>query len=369
MKTYRVCIVGFAHVHINDVASHFHDNPRTELVGCADMPAKMPEVKPGAPYTRAWNIKYVSENFNVPVYEDWKEMLKTLKPDLCVCNSENCYHVEVTEFCASIGVNVCIEKPMATSFSDGMKMYRAAQAAGILLMVNWPVTWNPGLHLVKKLLDEKYVGDLVEVKTRMGHTGPLGPGAKHKIAQVAAPMTDHEKTATWWYQHTPGGGAMADYCCYGSAIACWYNEEDAVAAMGMKLNSTTLTGDAEDNSAMMVRFPSTYAVIEGTWTTYDHTFKSPIAYCTEGAIVGDYKTGSVTVYHADHSVEEMTVPALPQELKDVSCGFVNYMDTGVIHYTALPEFNLKALAVLDAGLRSADSGKQELVNNIHWQIG
>ena len=46
------------------------------------------------------------------------------------------------------------------------------------------------------------------------------------------------------------------------------------------------------------------------------------------------------------------------------------MDTGEpIHYTAQMDFNLDAMAILDAGIRSADSGKIELVNNRHWQIG
>lgn len=53
----------------------------------------------------------------------------------------------------------------------------------------------------------------------------------------------------------------------------------------------------------------------------------------------------------------------------MACGYVHYMETGDIHFTALPEFNLKALAVLDAGIRSAGTGKMELVNNEHWQIG
>ena len=51
MKTYRVCIAGFAHVHINDVASHFVDHPQTQLVGLADTKPVVPELKPGAPYT------------------------------------------------------------------------------------------------------------------------------------------------------------------------------------------------------------------------------------------------------------------------------------------------------------------------------
>lgn len=369
MKTYRVCIAGFAHVHINDVASHFVDHPHTQLVGLADTKPVVPELKPGAPYTREWNIRYVSDLCGAPIYEDWRAMLDTLRPDLCVVNSENSYHVEITQFCAERGIGVCIEKPMADNLADGFRMARAAQIHNSFLMVNWPVTWNPGMQMVKTLIDRGVIGDVIQVKTRMGHTGPLGRGAKHKIAQTAEPMTEAEKSATWWHQHACGGGAMADYCCYGSVLSCWYAGEPAIAAMGMRVNSMTLMGDAEDNSAMFVRFPSKYAVLEGTWTTVDHTFKSPIVYGTKGAIVGDYKTGKVAVYHEDHSVEEIVNDPLPPQLRDVACGYVHYMETGDIHFTALPEFNLKALAVLDAGIRSAGTGKMELVNNEHWQIG
>ncbi len=369
MKTYKVCIVGFAHVHINDVAGHFAENPQTDLIGCADTRPVVPELKPGAPYTREWNIRYVSEKFGVKIYDDWRAMLETLKPDLCVINSENCYHVEIVEFCAQRGIGACVEKPMAATYADGLRMVRAAQTYGSFLMINWPVTWNPGMQMVKALIDRGAIGDVIEVKTRMGHTGPLGRGAKHKIEQTAEPMTETEKASTWWHQHECGGGAMADYCCYGSVLSCWYAGEPAVSAMGMRVNSMTLMGDAEDNSAMFVRFPSVYAVLEGTWTTLDHTFKTPIVYGTKGAIVGDYKTGKVLLYHEDHSVEEIVNDPLPAELKDVACGYAHYMETGELHFTALPEFNLQALAVLNAGLRSADSGKTELVNNIHWQIG
>lgn len=366
---FKVCIVGFAHVHINDVAKHFYDHPETDLVGCADTKPMLPELKPGAIYTRKWNIKYCSEKYKIEIYENWKQMLVKLKPDLCVVNSENWYHPQIVEFCACHGIGVCVEKPLATSYSEGLKMVRDCQAHGTFLMVNWPVTWNPGLQMVKKLIEQGAIGDVIQVKTRMGHTGPLGRGAKHKIAETAESLTEEEKAATWWHQHHCGGGAMADYCCYGSVVSCWYAGQPAVSAIGMRINSITTTGDAEDNSAMIVRFPSVYAVLEGTWTTINHTFKSPIVYGTKGAIVADYKTGQVILYGEDATVEEIANDPLPQALKDVACGYVEHRKSGSLHYTALPEFNLRALAVLDAGIRSSESGKMELVNNPHWQIG
>lgn len=97
-----------------DVASHFVDHPQTQLVGLADTKPVVPELKPGAPYTREWNIRYVSDLCGAPIYEDWRAMLDTLRPDLCVVNSENSYHVEITQFCAERGIGVCIEKPWLT---------------------------------------------------------------------------------------------------------------------------------------------------------------------------------------------------------------------------------------------------------------
>ena len=153
-------------------------------------------------------------------------------------------------------------------------------------------------------------------------------------------------------------------------VSYWMAGKPAVAAMGMRVNSIHALADAEDNAAMIVRYPDCYAVLEGTWTTYNHTFKSPIVYGTKGALVGDYKTGKVQFYHTDGTVEDIENDPLPEELKDVACAYVHHMDTDEpIHYTAQPEFNLDAMAILDAGIRSSDSGKIELVNNLHWQIG
>ena len=183
-------------------------------------------------------------------------------------------------------------------------------------------------------------------------------------------MTEAEKCSTWWHQTACGGGAMADYCCYGSIVSYWMAGAPASAVMGMRVNSMHELADAEDNAAMLVRFPHCYAVLEGTWTTYDHTFKSPIVYGTKGALVGDYKTGKVQWYKPDHTVEDVENDKLPDYLKDIAYAYVHHMDTGEpIHYTAQMDFNLDAMAILDAGIRSADSGKIELVNNRHWQIG
>ena len=203
---YKVVIVGFAHVHINDVAKHFYEHPRIDLCGAADVPPHMPEMKPGAIYTREWNIDYCCKNYNIPKFDDWKQMLDEVKPDLCVVNSENCYHVQITEECAKRGIGVSIEKPMAINLSDALAMVREAEETGTLLFVNWPVAWSASAYKLKELADSGVIGRILELKYRTGHSGPLGPGAKHAgVSETAQPMTGYERAQTWWHQARMGG--------------------------------------------------------------------------------------------------------------------------------------------------------------------
>jgi len=50
--------------------------------------------------------------------------------------------------------------------------------------------------------------------------------------------------------------------------------------------------------------------------------------------------------------------------------FIHHLETGEpLHPTLQLEHNLEAMAILDAGIRSARSGKTELVNNATWNVG
>jgi len=367
---YSVVIVGFAHVHINDVASHFAAHPRLNLSDCADVPAVIPELR-AIPFTRTWNIDYCAKKYGIKIWDDWREMLDKVRPDLCVVNSENARHVEITGECAARGIGVMLEKPMATNLSDALKMYRVAEINKSLLWVNWPVAWRYGFHTAKRLLQDGVIGNIIEIKTRMGHTGPLNWGlGQIGLDEKAEGVTIAEKASTWWYQTGAGGGAMADYCCYGCLVARWFAGEPAVAASGMRINSRMPLGDAEDNAVILARFPKIYAVIEGTWTTPSHTFKSPIVYGDEGSLVVDYTNGNVYHYKTDGSVVEIEKETPPAHLLSPAAAYVHHMDTGEpLHEVLRPEMNLEAHALLGAGIRSASSGKIELVNSINWEIG
>ncbi|TFG68470.1 MAG: Gfo/Idh/MocA family oxidoreductase, partial [Anaerolineales bacterium] len=251
MKTYRLGIVGFGHMHINNVAALYAKHPQVVMAACADTVPATPELRT-APYTREWNKAHALTNLGVARdYDDYKEMLEKEALDIVIVTSENAQHAGIVEACAAVGANVCIEKPMAASLSDALRTVRACETAGITLLVNWPLTWSPAARKAKALIDAGTIGRIIEIKWRSGHTGPLGPAAAHEgVSETLEEMTGAERGATWWHQAATGGGAMLDYCCYGAMLSRWVIGEQAVAALGMKANLASQWGDAEDNGVM-----------------------------------------------------------------------------------------------------------------------
>ena len=124
-KKYRVAIIGFAHMHINHVAALYGAHPDVEWAAGADTTPLCPERRV-APYTRRWNLDHLVEKLGLSkTYDDYREMLRQERPDIVIVSCENAQHAGVVEACAAAGAHVCVEKPMAASLADALRMRRA----------------------------------------------------------------------------------------------------------------------------------------------------------------------------------------------------------------------------------------------------
>ena len=375
-KTYRLGVIGFAHMHINELVRRFDELPNTTWVACADTVPAIPE-KVVARFTREWNVNHAHETIGIPkVYQDYREMLDKEQFDIVLFCPENARHGEVAEAIAAAGAHMITEKPMAASLSEALRMVRVARAAGVELMVNWPSTWSPVVRKAKELIDAGEIGHVWEVKLRAGSLGPLSHGSTHPgIDGQAVAMTDVEKGATWWHHADTGGGALLDYCCYGACLSRWYVGEGAVAAYGLKANLGSPYGDGDDNAVITIRFPKAIGILEATWTCIDHGVPTgPLVYGTEGTMVmqmGGSREQTVRVIKERGTEGTVyTGDPLPDGRATLAEEFTHHLETGEpLHPTLEMNFNLEAMAILDAGIRSAASGKMELVNNPVWCIG
>lgn len=372
-KTYRLGAAGFAHGHIFALIRAFAELPNVEWVAAADTVPAVPSLN-----RRTERSLQRMQDLVGPfkVYDDYREMLDKEQMDIVLFCPENSRHGEVAEAIAAQGAHMMTEKPMSASLADALRMWRAAQADDVRLFVNWPTTWSPGARTVKRLIDEGAIGRVLEVKWRNG--GSMGPMS---YSDPEPPGT--VKGAEWWHQAAPGGGAMLDYCCYGSCLSRWYIGEQAVAANGIKANLNSHYGDADDNAVMSVRFPNAMAVLEATWTTWTPVIPSILVYGEKGAITVGSKPGAdphdraqvVNVYTTrSHSpiAPDLSIDPdpLPEGRETLAKEFIHHIETGEpLHPTVDPKMNLEIMAILDAGIRSAKSGKLETVDDITWCIG
>ena len=161
MEKIRAVIIGFAHMHVNEIAQYINEQEDFELVGMADVPPQTPEATT-ARYTRAWNLKNNSERYHITPHDDFREMLDELKPDIAFILCENNRKPQIVLECAKRGVNVSIEKPMATTLDQALEIKKTVESYGIEAMVNWPVIWRPYIHKELAALDSGIVGRLVK---------------------------------------------------------------------------------------------------------------------------------------------------------------------------------------------------------------
>lgn len=372
-ETYRVGIIGVCHVHVHNVATLFRRHPRVKLVACADTAPPIPERSAG-PYTRAWNLDYLVKRVGIPSsYDDYHRMLEREKLDIAICNSENSRHPEVVAACAASGVHVCVEKPMAASLADALQMVRTVDSHEAKALIHWYIPFSPLLRRAKELIDGGAIGRILEVKMRVGHAGPLAPGVKHPGPDIeSVPMTGPELASTWWYQTASGGGAMIDFCSYGAIVARWFLDEGAVAVMGLRANLNSQWSDADDSGVIIARFSRATGIFEGSWTTLDPGIPGgPIVYGTEGTLVVDEwgPQPSVRVMKGHGRTDSHEGRPLPAGRQNVAEELIHHLETGApLHPTLDLRFNAEAMAIVDAGIRSAASGKLEVVSGPAWAV-
>lgn len=357
-------IVGAAHMHVNEIALYIEGQPDTELCGIADVAAAVPE-NMDKRYTRAWNINNISSNYNVKIYEDYSEMLDTVKPDVAYVLCENARKAAIAEEIASRGIDVILEKPMAMTLDEAKEIIAIRKRYGVNIFVNWPVTWRKYVREFKNTLDGKACGELKKLRYINGHTGPLGKGAKHRgVSDNAEEMTDEERSRTWWYNSEYGGGAFLDILCYGCYFTRWTFGSLPIDVTAHADNLGTPFGNVEDNLVAVMRYENGFCVAEGTWTTPRRRMTTgPEAICSDGVVWCDGTPDAEAFVRAiDMYGNELSVSELAEDdrFKNMPWHYAAFKLGGKeIHETLTLEFNLDVMRMLDAARRSNLSRKAE----------
>jgi predicted dehydrogenase len=331
-QRFRIAIVGLVHSHAWGHLRSMAGNTQIELVGMAE-----PNV--------ALRESAAKEAPGVPLYEDYHRMLDEKKPEAVWAFVENDRHLELTRECASHGIHVIFEKPMAATYSQALQMLDVARKNNIKLMINYQMAWWPNNYAAFHAAKSGELGKVWRVRTIIGHGGPAPRDASDVRGQVFWSWLNDEKR---------GGGALMDFTCYGAVWLRWY--------LGMPTTVYAVTTHTRPdvyktntNAAVLATFPNNgVGIIEGSWDL-PRSFQDLEVFGSEGSI---YMTSNKIEIYAGRERKEVTAEPLDENHRSPVAYFAHAVRDGKpIEGMVSPEFNVDVMQIVEAAQRSARTGR------------
>ena len=333
-KTYKVGVAEMVHDHVWSELEHWKAMPNVELVAAGDVNAPLRE--------RAQGEYGVAQT-----YGSWQEMVEREELDIVQAASENNAGADIVEACAAKGIHVISEKPMAATLAQANRMAKAAEDAGTLLLINWPTAWYASVQEWERRLLAGDIGEIFYIKYRSAHNGPREMGCSPYFYE-------------WLYNaEKNGAGALMDYCCYAANINARF--------LGLPSQVTGMRGTfvkdyplPDDNAIILMKYPHAFGVAEACWTqTVPYAEgANPIAYGTGGSlsVAGD----KVLRQRPGHGLETITPPPTSAPHRNGPEYLLHCLETGSpIEGFCSPKTSRDAQEILEAGLRSADTGQTQ----------
>jgi 1,5-anhydro-D-fructose reductase (1,5-anhydro-D-mannitol-forming) len=252
--TVKVAIASFAHTHAAGYISALATMPDVEVLAADPDGADAPDsASRGAELASQLGVSYVDS------YDD----LFAWKPDAVIIATENSRHRALVERAAREGVHVLCEKPLATTVADGVAMVGACEAAGVILMLAYPVRFAPGFAVMSGHLESGRLGDMFSINATNNGKIPL---------QDRSWFTDRELA---------GGGALVDHVVHCAdlidALTGGARAETVHAASNRILHADTGV-DVETGGLVTVCYPG------GLIATIDCSWSQPLSAATWGGL-------------------------------------------------------------------------------------
>ncbi len=334
----RIAVAGITHGHVSWILRR--NKPDVVLVGIYE-----PDNELALRYAKQYNLS------TTLIYNDLGKMLDAVKPEAVVAFGSIYEHMAVVEACAPRGINVMVEKPLATTLQQALRMDSLAKKYNIKLLTNFETSWYPSTVKTYQLVnDSNYLGNIKKVIVHDGHQGPKEIGVSKEFLDW---LTDPVQN---------GGGALMDFGCYGANLVTYLmkgQQPVSVTAVTQHFKPDVYPR-VDDEATIIVTYSSAQCIIQASWN-WPFGRKDMEVYGTTGYIIAVNNTTMRLRSQPDSVEHSRKVTFSDVEvyedpfayLADVIRNKIKVPQNGLY---SLPT-NLTVMRILEAAKESAKTGK------------
>lgn len=297
------------------------------------------------PYIQRYQIK--RELF----YNDLGKMLDAVKPQAVVAFGSVNQHINVVEACAPRRVHVMVEKPLATTKEQAMRMQDLAKKNNIYLLTNYETSWYPATEKTYQLIkDSSFTGKITKAVFHHGHEGPKKINVSTEFFNW---LTDPVEN---------GGGALIDFGCYGANIMTYLMQDEepvSVTAVTQQLQPDVYP-KVDDEATIVVTYPSAQSIIQASWN-WPFGRKDMEVYGVDGYVITS-DNNNMRVRNRQ-SKGEQRIMVDTSDVQVYTDPFAYFADV-IKGKISMPKFglyslenNVRVVQILDAARESAKRGK------------
>jgi len=190
------------------------------------------------------------------LFTDLAAMLTKTQPEAVASFTNTLDHPKVVEAAAARRIHVMMEKPLAVSNADALRIKRAAEKAGIQVFVNYETTWYRSHAAMWPMIKErKEFGDIRKMVAMDGHNGPTAIKVQPEFLDwLRDPVRN-------------GAGALYDFGCYGANLMTWMMDNQrpiAVTAITQQFQPESYP-KVDDEATIVVEYPRAQGIIQASW--------------------------------------------------------------------------------------------------------
>jgi len=245
-------------------------------------------------------LEAAARQFQARPYPEGRALIADPEVELVVISAPSNLHAELTIAALEAGKHVVVEKPMAMSAAEADTMLDAAERSGKLLTVFHNRRWDRDYQLVKKVVQERLLGDLFSIESRVMTYGP-------EWATYGVP----EFNPAWRTQKAWGGGFLADWGPH-LVEQCLDLTGEWPVSLVCQLRSQLWATEVDDYFFVRLTFPSGLLVtLEGS-----NNARIPLprwfVVGREGTLVAEGAWGRWTDMRIRRAMAEVTMDLVPQ---------------------------------------------------------